>query len=62
MTPEAVEKALDEVRPYLIADGGNVEVRHCSQAQLQYRVCACHFEGSVAFGLSSIALDPRLQT
>ena len=28
MTPEAVEKALDEVRPYLIADGGNVEVRH----------------------------------
>jgi hypothetical protein len=26
MTPEAVEKALDEVRPYLIADGGNVEV------------------------------------
>ena len=27
MTPEAVDKALDEVRPYLIADGGNVEVR-----------------------------------
>ena len=26
MTPESVEKALDEVRPYLIADGGNVEV------------------------------------
>ena len=26
MTPAAVEKALDEVRPYLIADGGNVEV------------------------------------
>ncbi len=26
MTPEAVDTALDEVRPYLIADGGNVEV------------------------------------
>ena len=34
MTPEAVEKALDEVRPYLIADGGNVEVRHWRRAQL----------------------------
>ncbi len=27
MTLETVDKALDEVRPYLIADGGNVEVR-----------------------------------
>lgn len=26
MTPYLVDKALDEVRPYLIADGGNVEV------------------------------------
>ncbi len=26
MTPETVNAALDEVRPYLIADGGNVEV------------------------------------
>lgn len=26
LTPEAVNAALDEVRPYLIADGGNVEV------------------------------------
>ncbi|KAL4459185.1 hypothetical protein ABPG75_014050 [Micractinium tetrahymenae] len=26
MTVEAVDKALDDVRPYLIADGGNVEV------------------------------------
>lgn len=26
MTPEAVDLALDDVRPYLIADGGNVEV------------------------------------
>ena len=40
MTPEAVEKALDEVRPYLIADGGNVEVRHQIQAQLAHRYTA----------------------
>ena len=26
MTVEAVDHALDDVRPYLIADGGNVEV------------------------------------
>ena len=26
LTPENVDKALDEVRPYLIADGGNVEL------------------------------------
>ena len=26
MTLEAVDTVLDEVRPYLIADGGNVEV------------------------------------
>lgn len=26
MTPEAVDKVLDEVRPYLLADGGDVEV------------------------------------
>jgi Fe-S cluster biogenesis protein NfuA len=26
MTPEAVDRVLDEVRPYLIADGGDVEV------------------------------------
>lgn len=26
MTIETVDKALDEVRPYLIADGGNVTV------------------------------------
>ena len=26
LTPLLVDKALDEVRPYLIADGGNVEV------------------------------------
>ena len=26
MTVEAVDRALDEVRPYLIADGGNVTV------------------------------------
>ena len=26
LTPYLVDKALDEVRPYLIADGGNVEV------------------------------------
>lgn len=26
MTVSAVDKALDEVRPYLISDGGNVEV------------------------------------
>ena len=26
MTVEAVDHALDDVRPYLIADGGNVDV------------------------------------
>lgn len=26
MTPENVDRVLDEVRPFLIADGGNVEV------------------------------------
>jgi Fe-S cluster biogenesis protein NfuA len=26
LTPENVEKVLDELRPYLMADGGNVEV------------------------------------
>ena len=26
LTPENVEKVLDELRPYLIADGGNVEL------------------------------------
>ena len=26
MSVESVDKALDDVRPYLIADGGNVEV------------------------------------
>lgn len=26
MTVDSVDKALDEIRPYLIADGGNVEV------------------------------------
>jgi hypothetical protein len=26
MTVESVDKALDQVRPYLISDGGNVEV------------------------------------
>lgn len=26
MTVESVDRALDDVRPYLIADGGNVEV------------------------------------
>ena len=62
MTPEAVEKALDEVRPYLIADGGNVEVRHCSQAQMHHRTSVCHLRGSVAMFLSSIALSAELQT
>ncbi|MEM9566690.1 MAG: NifU family protein [Cyanobacteria bacterium P01_E01_bin.34] len=26
LTPDNVEKVLDELRPYLIADGGNVEL------------------------------------
>jgi Fe-S cluster biogenesis protein NfuA len=26
LTPENVEKVLDEMRPYLMADGGNVEL------------------------------------
>lgn len=26
LTPESVEKVLDQLRPYLMADGGNVEL------------------------------------
>ena len=44
MTVEAVDHALDDVRPYLIADGGNVEVVAVEKGhvflQLQVRVMA----------------------
>lgn len=44
MTVEAVDRALDDVRPYLIADGGNVDVVTVEGGrvflQLQVRVAA----------------------
>lgn len=41
LTAEAVEKALDEVRPYLIADGGNVEVASISDGVVYLRLQVC---------------------
>lgn len=44
LTPEAVDAALDEVRPYLIADGGNVEVARVDDGivYLRLQVLLCH--------------------
>ena len=41
---ESVDKVLDEVRPILVADGGNVEVVSAEDGivQLRLQVCACH--------------------
>lgn len=41
MTPEAVNAALDEVRPYLIADGGNVEVAGVEDGTVYLRLQVC---------------------
>ena len=45
MTPETVNATLDEVRPYLIADGGNVEVAGVEDGtvylRLQVSLFAC---------------------
>jgi len=41
MTPEAVNAALDEVRPYLIADGGNVEVASVEDGTVYLRLQVC---------------------
>ena len=38
MTVEAVDAALDEVRPFLIADGGNVEVASVSDGVVYLRL------------------------
>ncbi|KAK9905518.1 hypothetical protein WJX75_001443 [Coccomyxa subellipsoidea] len=38
LTPESVNAALDEVRPYLIADGGNVEVASISDGIVYLRL------------------------
>ncbi|EIE23413.1 NifU-domain-containing protein [Coccomyxa subellipsoidea C-169] len=38
LTPESVNAALDEVRPYLIADGGNVEVASISDGVVYLRL------------------------
>ena len=40
MTVEAVDAALDEVRPFLIADGGNVEVASVSEGVVYLRLQA----------------------
>ena len=46
MTVESVDSALEEVRPFLIADGGNVEVVDVSGGivalRLQARFCPCY--------------------
>ena len=38
MTVESVDKALEEVRPFLIADGGNVEVADVSNGCVSLRL------------------------
>ncbi len=38
MTVENVDKALEEVRPFLIADGGNVEVVDVSDGVVSLRL------------------------
>lgn len=50
MTVEAVDKALDEVRPYLIADGGDVEV-----ADVQNGVVLLRLQGACGTCPSSTA-------
>ncbi len=46
MTVEAVDKALDDVRPYLISDGGNVEVVAVEGGRVMLRLQACHSGGA----------------
>lgn len=43
MTVESVDRALDEVRPYLISDGGNVEVVSVTEGivRVKMQVCVC---------------------
>ena len=41
MTLEAVDKALDEVRPYLMADGGNVTVVEVMDGIVRLRLEVC---------------------
>jgi len=42
---ENVDKVLDEVRPILVADGGNVEVVSAEDGivQLRLQVCVCQW-------------------
>ena len=42
LTPETVNAALDEVRPYLIADGGNVEVASVEEGVVFLRLQASY--------------------
>ena len=42
MSVAAVEQALDDVRPYLIADGGNVEVAEISDGIVRLRLQVRH--------------------
>ena len=42
LTPETVNAALDEVRPYLIADGGNVEVASVEEGVVFLRLQVSH--------------------
>jgi hypothetical protein len=44
-----VDKALDEVRPYLIADGGNVEVASISDGIVYLRLQAYFFSVTSSF-------------
>ena len=46
-TPETVNAALDEVRPYLIADGGNVEVASVEEGMVFLRLQASHPSSSL---------------
>jgi hypothetical protein len=53
LTLENVELVLDEMRPYLIADGGNVAVRDIDNGVIQLELQACVIEpGSTPLSVS----------
>lgn len=62
MTVESVNRALDQVRPYLIADGGNVEVAHVSAGVVFLRLeGACDTCASSATTMR-LGIERSLQT
>ena len=57
MTPKTVNAALDEVRPYLIADGGNVEVAGVEDGTVYLRLQVCHLQTSLAISAWALPLN-----